>query len=178
VLSGKRQLRTRRPVRSATNVDLANPVKKEEAMAKTAGPERVENMLRVLRSWQAIERRAMNDTSEIIEKSKNPFVRMVMTIIQHDSLMHHQVQQFLIDSLSEKDVPLSREDLADVWEQIEEHDKIEKKTIEMARQMRDESWSPIHRQLLDYLLTDEQKHDVLMSQLEEVKRGMSRASGA
>jgi hypothetical protein len=163
---------------AATSAGPANSAKKEETMTKTAGPERVESMLRVLRSWQAIERRAMNDTSEIIEKSKNPFVRMIMTIIQHDSLMHHQVQQFLIDSLEEKDVPLSREDLAEVWEQIEEHDKIEKKTIEMARQIRDESWSPIHRQLLDYLLTDEQKHDVLLAQFQEVKRGMSRASGA
>jgi len=147
-------------------------------MAEQAGPERVANMIKVLREWQAIERRSMNDMSEIIEQSRNPLVRMIMTIIQHDSLMHHQVEQFLVDSLTEQDVPLSRDDLAEIWEKIEEHDKLEKKTIDLARKLRDEAWSPIHRQLLDYLLTDEQKHDSLIAQLDEVKRGMSRASGA
>ena len=34
-----------------------------------------------------------------------------------------------------------------------------------------------HKQLLDYLLTDESKHDTLLEQLEQVKLGMSRASG-
>jgi hypothetical protein len=102
---------------------------------------------------------------------------MIMLIIQHDSLLHHQVQQFLIDSLTEKDVPLSREDLAEIWEKIEQHDQLERKTIEFAQQLRDEAWNPVHKQLLDYLLTDEQKHDTLIAQLDEVKRGMSRASG-
>jgi hypothetical protein len=146
-------------------------------MAQSTGPERVENMVNVLRQWQGIERQAMNDMAEIIEESSNPLVRLIMLIIQHDSLMHHQVQQFLVDSLTEKDVPLSREDLAAIWEKIEAHDKVEKQTIELARGLRDEAWSPIHKQLLDYLLTDEEKHDALLGQLEEVQRGMTRASG-
>jgi hypothetical protein len=146
-------------------------------MAATAGPERVENMVKVLRQWQGLERHAMNDMAEIIEETKSPLVRMIMLIIQHDSLLHHQVQQFLIDSLTEKDVPLSREDLAEIWEKIEQHDQLERKTIEFAQQLRDEAWNPVHKQLLDYLLTDEQKHDTLIAQLDEVKRGMSRASG-
>jgi ribonucleotide reductase beta subunit family protein with ferritin-like domain len=146
-------------------------------MAATAGPERVENMVKVLRQWQGLERHAMNDMAEIIEQSKNPLVRMIMLIIQHDSLLHHQVQQFLIDSLTEKDVPLSREDVAEIWDKIEEHDKLERKTIELAEQLRNDAWNPIHRQLLDYLLTDEKKHDSLIEQLNEVKRGMNQASG-
>jgi hypothetical protein len=35
-------------------------------MAATAGPERVENMVKVLRQWQGLERHAMNDMAEII----------------------------------------------------------------------------------------------------------------
>jgi len=147
-------------------------------MTKQAGPERVEKMIKVLREWQKVERRSMNDMAEIIEASTNPFLRLIMFIIQHDSLMHHQVQQFLVDSLTERDVPLTREDLGTIWGKIEEHDKLEKKTIEMARGLRDEAWSPLHKQLLDYLLTDEAKHDALLAQLDEVKRGMTRASGA
>lgn len=144
---------------------------------KLKGPERVENMVNVLRQWQGIERQSMNDTAAIMEDSKNPLIRMVMEIIRHDSLMHHRVQQFLIDGVTEKDITLSREEVAEIWDRIEAHDKVEQKTIEMAKSLRDESWSPIHRMLLDYLLTDESKHDSFLSQLGDVKSGMTRASG-
>jgi hypothetical protein len=149
----------------------------EGAEMANQGPERVEKMVTLLKTWQGLERQAMDDAGEIIEEAKNPLVRMIMSIIRHDSLMHHRVQQFLIDSVTEADVPVSREDLARIWEKLEEHDRLEKKAIEMATQLRDEAWSPVHKQLLSYLLADEQKHDTLISQLGDMKKGMSQASG-
>jgi hypothetical protein len=146
-------------------------------MAKTKGPERVENMVKLLKNWQKLERKGIDDTAEIIEETKNPLVRMIMSIIRHDSLMHHRVQQFLIDSVTEADVPLSREDLAQIWDKVEQHDRLEKKTVEMAEELREQAWSPVHKQLLGYLLEDEKKHTGLMAQLQEVKVGMSKASG-
>ena len=147
-------------------------------MAKSKGPERVENMLKVLRQWQGLERQAVNDTSEIIEQSQNPLIQMVMAIIRHDSIMHHRIQQFLIDSLTKQDVAVTREEIADIWDRLEAHDKVEKKTIELARSLRDEAWSPVHKHLLNYLITDEMKHETLLAQLDELKTGMSRVSGA
>ncbi len=147
-------------------------------MSKSTGPERVQNMVKVLQQWQAIERKSMDDTAAIMEDTRNPLVRMIMEIIRHDSLMHHRVQQFLVDSVTQEDVTVTREDVAEVWEKIEAHDKMERKTIEMAEQLKEQAWSPVHKQLLDYLLTDERKHDALLIQLEEIKAGMTRASGA
>ena len=147
-------------------------------MAKNKGPERVKRMTDVLRVWQALERQAINDTAEIIENTKSPLVRMIMEIIQHDSAMHHRVQQFLIDSVTEEAVTVTREDIAEIWDKIEAHDKIEKRTIGLAKELREESWSPVHKQLFDYLLTDEQKHDTLLEQLNELKVGLSKVTGA
>ena len=147
-------------------------------MAKKSGPERVAHMVDVLKRWQGIERQAMNDTAEIMETTESSLVRIVMEIIRHDSMMHHRVQQFLIDSVTKESVQVTREDLASLWDKIEEHDKLEKKTIEMAEELRANSWSPVHKQLLTYLLTDEKKHDELLVQFEEVKAGMARSSGA
>ncbi len=144
---------------------------------KLKGPQRVKNMIEVLQRWQGLERQAMSDTAEIIEETNNPLVRMSMEIIQHDSLMHHRVQQFLVESLTKEDVPLSREDLGTVWEKIQAHDRMEKKTIELATELREKAWSPVHKQLLGYLLADESKHDSLLGQLGEVKQAMTRASG-
>jgi hypothetical protein len=147
-------------------------------MAKKTGAERADNMVAVLQEWQGIERRAVNDTGEIMEKTKSPLLRIIMEIIRHDSLMHHRVQQFLIDSVTVSAPSVTREDLANIWGMIEEHDRTEKKTIELAKGLLDDAWTPVQKQLLDYLLKDEAKHDALLAQLDELKKAMSRSSGA
>jgi hypothetical protein len=100
-----------------------------------------------------------------------------MEIIRHDSLMHHRIQQFMIESLTEKAVTVSREDVALIWDKIEAHDKAEKKTIELAKELQKKAWDPVQSILLEYLLTDETKHDMILAKLEDVKKGMSKASG-
>ena len=147
-------------------------------MATSVRPERVEKVVSTLRQWQGLERQALSDTAEIMEGTKSPLLRLMMEIIRHDSLMHHRVQQFLVDSLTQADVAVTRDELATIWRKIEEHDKVERKTIELAKELKEESWSPVQRRLLDYLITDEQKHDTLIGQLDELKKDMSRASGA
>ena len=146
-------------------------------MADTKGSERVEDMVDVLRTWQNIERQALSDTAEIIQETKSPLVRIIMEIIRNDSLMHHRVQQFLVDSLTTTSVAVSREDIAEIWEKIEAHDKVEKKTIKLAEELKEKAWSPMHKQLLGYLLADEKKHDTLLEQLDELKVGLSKSSG-
>jgi len=144
----------------------------------SAGSDRVKSMVDTLTTWQGIERQSMSDTAEIMERTKNPLIRMVMEIIRHDSLMHHRVQQFLIDTLTTQNVTVTREDVAEIWGAIEAHDANERRTIELAEELREKAWNPVHKQMLDYLVTDERKHDSLIMQLEEIKKGMTRASGA
>lgn len=146
-------------------------------MGKPKGPERAAQMVEVLRRWQGLERETMSATAEILEQAQNPLIRIIMEIILHDSHMHHRVQQFLIQSLTEKDVAVSREEVAEIWEKIEAHDEMERKTIALATELKNKAWSPVHKQLLGYLLTDEAKHDSLLVQLNEMKKDMSRASG-
>jgi len=150
----------------------------ETTMKKKTGAEKAEHMVKVLREWQGIERQAINDLGEIMEKTGSPLIRILMEIIRHDSLMHHRVQQFLIDSVTTAAPTVTREDIAEIWDMIEEHDRAEKKTIELAQGLLKDSWTPIQKQLLGYLLKDESKHDDLLMQLNDVKKGMSRASGA
>ena len=92
--------------------------------------------------------------------------------------MQHRVQQFLIDSVTLQDVALTREDVVQIWDKIQAHDAVEKKTIALAKELREQVWSPVHKQLLDYLLTDEQKHDSLLQHLEQINKDMTRSSGA
>ena len=73
---------------------------------------------------------------------------------------------------------MTREDVAAIWDSIEEHDAIEKKTIQLAEQLKKDAWSPVDKLLLEYLLRSESLHDSLLEQLAEFKSDMSRGSGA
>jgi rubrerythrin len=141
-------------------------------MAAKKGPERVDEMVEGLKKWQSIERKSMEQTAEIMESTANPVIRMIMEIIRQDSMMHHRVQQFIIDSLTREAVSLSPEEISEIWTRIEEHDDMEKDVINMAKELKEKAWSPVHKQLLDYLLTDEAKHDRLLEQLGELKKGL------
>ena len=139
---------------------------------------RVEKMVDVLRQWQEIERQAMTATAQITERTESTLIRLIMEIIRVDSHMHHRVQQFLIDSVTQESTVVTREDIAAIWESIEEHDRAEKKAIQLAEQLEKEAWTPVHKLLLDHLLRSETLHDRLLEQLDDLKVDLTRASGA
>ena len=143
---------------------------------KMSGPERIENAVTVLRQWQGIERDAIETTAQIMEKTDNLLIRQVMEIIRNDSVQHHRVQQFLIDSMTKTPLTLTPEDLAEVWGQIEAHDELERQTIELGKELLEETKDPVLKILLDYLIRDEQKHDTILGELEQFKTHMSKIS--
>ncbi len=143
---------------------------------KSSGPERQKFTVDVLRQWQGIERDAIETTAQIMEKTDNLLIRQIMEIIRNDSVQHHRVQQFLIDSITRTPVTLTPEDLAEVWGQIEAHDELERQTIELAKELKEQTTEPMHVILLDYLLRDEEKHDTILADLEKFKKHMSKLS--
>jgi len=143
---------------------------------KLSGPERLAKTVAILRQWQGIERDAIETTAQIMEKTDNLLIRQIMEIIRNDSVQHHRVQQFLIDSITRAPVTLSPEDLAEVWGQLEAHDELERQTIELAKELKEQTTEPMHVILLDYLLRDEEKHDTILGDLEKFKTHMSKIS--
>jgi rubrerythrin len=146
----------------------------EEFMADEKGQERTDKLVKTLRQWQGIERNAIETCSKIMEKSDNALIRQFMEIIRNDSVQHHRVQQFIIDSLTKQPISLSHEDLAKVWEEIEAHDEVERRTIEMAKECKEECRFFVQRALLTYLISDEEKHDLILKELDNFKRNMSK----
>jgi hypothetical protein len=146
---------------------------KRRNMPESKGKESVDKLVRTMRDWQSIERHAIETASKIIEKSQNPLIREFMEIIRNDSMQHHRVQQFIIDSLTKAPVTLTHEDLALIWEEIEAHDKVERKTIEIAMECKEECKFFVQRSLLEYLIADEKKHDMILMELEKFKKKMT-----
>lgn len=134
-----------------------------------------EKIIANMKNWQNIEDASIASTGEFFTKTKNPVVRIIMEIIQRDSMMHHRIQEMIADSLEKKAITINPDELSEIWGLIEKHIELEKKTVKMA----EESLSAlkgkkmvVQEYLLNYLLTDENKHNQLLSELESIKKGM------
>ena len=136
-----------------------------------------ENLVKTLKKWKKIEDESVKSTSAIIAKTKNPIVRQIMEIIKQDSAMHKKVQQVIIDSFEKEAINLDPEELSDIWGMVEKHIELEKETVRLAEESRKNSNSFIVRYLLGYLMTDEQKHNDILQQMEDIKRGMYPYAG-
>lgn len=134
--------------------------------------ENLEELKITLRRWQQIEDLSIEQTAAIAEKTRNPLIKLVMEIIRQDSAMHRRVQQAMLDSLEKEAFTLTPEELADVWDMLEKHAEMEKETIELAEKARRNCRLFVLRHLLTYLIEDERKHDRLLGQLEDFKRGI------
>jgi hypothetical protein len=139
---------------------------------KTTKKEALQTLIAVLRKWQDIEDGTVALTSNVLGKTKNPLIRLVMEIIQQDSAMHKKVQQAILDSLEKEAFSLQPEELAEIWSMIEKHDQVEKEAVRLAEEARDACPLVVQRQLLEYLIEDEKKHDRLMGNLEDFKRNI------
>ena len=129
-----------------------------------------------MKKWQKIENASVSSTGRIIEQTENPVVRLIMEIIQRDSQMHYRVQELIADSLTTKALALSPDEVGAVWDRIEKHIELEKQTVELAKSSLEaigrNKGMLVQAYLLEYLLKDEQKHDVILEKLNEVKKGM------
>jgi hypothetical protein len=141
--------------------------------------EQQERLVEILKAWQQVEKESVAQTAEIVERTRNPVIRLVMEIIQRDSMMHHRVQQFIVDSLETEAITLTVDDLAEVWSAIEAHIEAERKTGELiagAKATLHGTQNPVQQMLLAYLGHDEKKHDLLLDALDLVKRGMYKSA--
>jgi hypothetical protein len=141
--------------------------------------EKEKKLVETLRAWQHVENRSVAQTAEIIDRTRNPVIRMVMEIIQRDSAFHHRVQQFIIDSIETQPVTLSVDDLAQVWDAIEVHIEAERRTGELAAAAEKAlagTKNVVQQYLLAYLASDEKKHDQLLDDLALIKRGMYKSA--
>jgi hypothetical protein len=127
-----------------------------------------------MKNWQQLENATVAVTAQVMEKTGNPIIRLIMEIIQGDSQMHYRVQKWISDSL-EGTVSLTPDELGAVWGIIERHIELEKKSVAMAEQalasLKGRSMV-IQSYLLNYLLEDERKHTDLLTSLDAIKKKM------
>jgi len=131
-----------------------------------------EELTAVLQNWQTLETATIGHTTEVIAKTKNPLIRLLMEIIRQDSEMHFRVQEVLLGSIERQAFTLTPEELGEIWDMVEKHADMEKQTIALAEKALKNCRLFVQRHLLTYLIEDEKKHDRLLGQLEDFKRNI------
>ena len=134
-----------------------------------------EELLENMQRWQRIEDSSVTSTGYIMKRTENPLIHLVMEIIQADSRMHHRVQEFIASTLESKAVSLNPDEMASVWDTIEEHIALERRMIGYVKETLSALSGKkmlVQEYLLNYLKADEEKHDKLLADLEAIKGGM------
>jgi len=144
-------------------------------MSNVSTKELQQNLVAELKNWQKAEGVAANQMEKLGKATDHALLKMVAEVIHTDSLRHAKVQQLVIDSIEKGAHPLTPDDLAQVWDIIDEHIKTEQHMVANVRKALDSMKGRkmvVQQYLLEYLLFDEEKHDLLLEKLEGIKKGM------
>lgn len=119
--------------------------------------------------WQSIEDQTIASCKKILESSDNDLVRMIAEIIMEDSTKHKHALDMITETLNGT-VALRPEDLAELSQLLRDHLHLERDSIKLAQDQLDNSRNFVVRHLLTYLMEDEKKHALLLTQLNDYKR--------
>jgi len=120
--------------------------------------ENSEEFLKIIKQWIALEDMTIASSDELISKANNPFVKMRMEMIKHDSGKHKEMLQWIINALTKEAVHLTPEEMLPLSALLHKHLEVEAKSIELANNALKKIEIPIVRYILSALLDDEAKH--------------------
>lgn len=126
--------------------------------------------LELLDEWQKLEDRAIESAEEMTGSSMNPFIKMTMQLIKHDSEKHKIVLQMVRESVTTESLNLSPGELASLSDLLNKHLQMEAGALKFADEAFSRSELFVTRYLLSYLMADEEKHHGMIVQLNELKR--------
>ncbi len=130
-----------------------------------------QSMIDTLRRWQSMESQIMSDIGGVVERTGNPYARIILEIIRHDSLIHHRIQQALIDSLRHGDTTIEHAALDRVWPELGDSQVASTEAIAIAAELTELASGSFQRAMLGYLSNDTHKHHRLLRQLAELHHG-------
>lgn len=141
--------------------------------------ENSEDFLKLMKKWQSLEDKAIENADRIISKTNNQIVKMTMEMIKHDSEKHKLIQQAIIDNITKEAFHIGPDELNELSDMLNSHMEAEAESLCLADEAFKNSELFITRYLLSYLIADEAKHHGLMNQLNDLKRAaIATSTGA
>jgi hypothetical protein len=127
----------------------------------------------IVREWIALEDTTIASAEGLIGKTNNPFVRMRMEMVRHDSGKHKVMLQWILDNLTREATHLTPDEVAPLSALLHKHLEVEARSIVLANSALKKSRLRIVNYILSALLEDETKHHAQILLLdEEVKKAV------
>lgn len=127
----------------------------------------------ILRNWQRSEDAAVALSASVMEQTGSHLIRLVAEIIQSDSLLHHRIQQMILDGIERREsLNPPDEEWDAVWKGLAKAVAIEDRFIELSEsslqavRARGDSAQEF---LLAYLEMEERKHRLLLENLKKLR---------
>lgn len=129
----------------------------------------VEELAKIMKDWQNLEEETISLAENLMKKSNNDFVKVIMEMIKRDSEKHKIMQQFAIDHLTKKAMEIAPQDLIPLGDVLEKHLHAEAKSMGLANVAIIKSKDFFTNFIVSYLMADEIKHHEMLTKLEQVK---------
>src|SRR3972149_6668351 len=81
----------------------------------------VEELAKIMKDWKNLEDETISLAENLMTKSNNDFVKVIMEMIKRDSEKHKIMQQFAIDHLTKKATEIAPQDLIPLGDVLEKH---------------------------------------------------------
>lgn len=128
-----------------------------------------EELAKIMKDWQSLEEETISLAEDLMRKSNNDFVKIIMEMIKRDSEKHKAMQQFAIDHLTKRAMELAPQDLIPLADVLEKHLQAEAKSMGLANLAITKSRDFFTNFIVSYLMADEIKHHEMLTRLDQVK---------
>jgi len=129
----------------------------------------VEELAKIMKDWQNLEVETISLAENLMTKSNNDFVKVIMEMIKRDSEKHKIMQQFAIDHLTKKAMEIAPQDLVPLGDVLDRHLQAEAKSMGLANVAIMKSKDFFTNFIVSYLMADEIKHHEMLTKLDQVK---------
>lgn len=126
-------------------------------------------VLDLLDQWLIAEDETIEQTKKIGSATENDSIKIFMDIIRTDSAKHKRIQDFLKKALTTQAPTVSFDQIGDISQMVNDHLELEQKTVDYGNELVKDVNLPVVKELLEYLLEDEQKHVRLLKSLAAMK---------
>jgi len=128
-----------------------------------------EELAKVLKEWYTLEDQTIKLAEDLMKKSDNSFVKVIMEMIKRDSEKHKIMQQFAIDNLTKEAFHLTPQELIPLGEVLEKHIQAEARSMGLANSAITMSRDYFTNFIVSYLMADEIKHHEMLTKLDHIK---------
>jgi len=128
-----------------------------------------EAVVKNFKEWQQLENETIRLSQDLKKKSDNPFVKLIMEIIERDSEKHKIMQQFIIDSFTGEAMHLAPHELIPLADILEKHIKAEAKSMGLAHTCLAGTNNFFASFVASALISDEVKHHEMLTMLDHIK---------